>query len=75
MLKFANSLFGRVVIALLAGILLGIVSPGLAVGLKPIGDGFIKIIQMIVAPLVFCVIIGNCNLAPFCSGWPHFFLS
>src|ERR1700674_5050079 len=57
MLKFANSLFGRVVIALLAGVLLGIVAPGFATSLKPIGDGFIKIIQMIVAPLVFCVIV------------------
>ena len=57
MLKFANSLFGRVVVALLAGILLGIIAPGFATGLKPIGDGFIKIIQMIVAPLVFCVIV------------------
>jgi aerobic C4-dicarboxylate transport protein len=57
MLKFANSLFGRVVIALILGVVLGIWAPAFAVSLKPIGDGFIKIIQMIVAPLVFCVIV------------------
>jgi aerobic C4-dicarboxylate transport protein len=57
MLKFADSLFGRVVIALILGVVLGIWAPAFAVSLKPIGDGFIKIIQMIVAPLVFCVIV------------------
>jgi aerobic C4-dicarboxylate transport protein len=57
MVKFAHSLFGRVVIALILGIALGIFVPAFAVGLKPIGDGFIKIIQMIVAPLVFCVVV------------------
>ena len=57
MSKFAHSLFGRVVIALILGIALGIFVPVFAVSLKPIGDGFIKIIQMIVAPLVFCVVV------------------
>ena len=59
MLRFANSLFGRVVIALVIGIVLGTVSPDFALSLRPFGDGFVKLIQMIIAPLVFCVVVGG----------------
>jgi aerobic C4-dicarboxylate transport protein len=58
-LRFANSLFGRVVIALVIGIVLGSVAPDFAVTLRPFGDGFVKLIQMIIAPLVFCVVVSG----------------
>jgi len=59
MLRFANSLFGRVVIALVIGIVLGSIAPDFAVSLRPFGDGFVKLIQMIIAPLVFCVVVSG----------------
>jgi aerobic C4-dicarboxylate transport protein len=61
-MKFANSLFGRVVIALVLGIGIGMAAPDLAQALQPLGDGFVKLIQMIIAPLVFSVVVtGICG--------------
>ncbi|MCW5261296.1 C4-dicarboxylate transporter DctA [Verminephrobacter eiseniae] len=57
MLRFAKSLFGQVLIALLLGLLVGLFAPGLAVQLKPLGDGFIRLIKMIIPVLVFCVVV------------------
>lgn len=36
---------------------MGVFWPQFAVSLKPLGDGFIKLIKMIIAPLVFCVVV------------------
>ncbi|KMO12760.1 C4-dicarboxylate transporter DctA [Methylobacterium platani] len=55
--RFLRSLFGQVVVALVLGVALGIVRPDLAVALKPLGDGFIKLIKMAIAPLVFGVVV------------------
>jgi aerobic C4-dicarboxylate transport protein len=55
--RFFASLFGQVVVALVAGIVLGMVWPEFAVALKPLGDVFIKLIKMVVAPLVFGVVV------------------
>ncbi|MET7244517.1 C4-dicarboxylate transporter DctA [Methylobacterium sp. EM32] len=55
--RFLRSLFGQVVIALILGVVVGIVWPGFAVALKPLGDGFIKLIKMAIAPLVFGVVV------------------
>jgi aerobic C4-dicarboxylate transport protein len=61
-MKFVNSLFGRVVIALILGVSIGIVAPDFAKCLQPLGDGFVKLIQMIIAPLVFSVVVtGICG--------------
>ncbi|MBO1022857.1 dicarboxylate/amino acid:cation symporter [Methylobacterium sp. SD274] len=57
MRRFFASLFGQVVAALVLGIVLGIVWPDFAVALKPLGDGFIKLIKMAIAPLVFGVVV------------------
>src|SRR5246127_4805583 len=54
---FYNSLFFQVLIALLLGILLGVASPDFAVSLKILSDAFLKLITMIVAPIVFCVVV------------------
>ena len=54
---FIRSLFGQVVVALIIGILLGWLYPAVAVALKPLGDGFIKLIKMVIAPLVFGVVV------------------
>src|SRR6201747_2623515 len=52
-----TSLFVQVLVALLLGIVLGMATPGFAVGLKIFSDAFLKLISMIVAPIVFCVVV------------------
>jgi len=55
--KFFRSLFGQVVIALVLGVVLGMAFPDFAASLKPLGDGFIKFIKVLIAPIVFCVVV------------------
>jgi aerobic C4-dicarboxylate transport protein len=57
MKRFVSSLFGQVVAALVLGIVLGMAWPAFAVSLKPLGDVFIKLIKMAIAPLVFGVVV------------------
>ena len=52
-----HSLFVQVLVALLLGIGLGIAAPDFAIGLKIFSDAFLKLISMIVAPIVFCVVV------------------
>jgi aerobic C4-dicarboxylate transport protein len=52
-----NSLFFQVLAALLLGIVLGMTAPEFAAALKVLSDGFLKLISMIVAPIVFCVVV------------------
>ncbi len=51
------SLFVQVLAALVLGIILGMVVPDFAIGLKILSDAFLKLISMIVAPIVFCVVV------------------
>ncbi|WP_420996082.1 C4-dicarboxylate transporter DctA [Cupriavidus sp. 30B13] len=57
--RFARSLFGQVLIALLLGTLLGLFFPEFAARLKPLGDAFIKLIKMLIGPIVFCVVVAG----------------
>jgi aerobic C4-dicarboxylate transport protein len=52
-----RSLFVQVLAALVLGIVLGALAPNFAVQLKVLSDGFLKLISMIVAPIVFCVVV------------------
>jgi aerobic C4-dicarboxylate transport protein len=52
-----KSLFAQVVAGLVLGIALGTLAPEFAVGLKFFSDAFLKLISMIVAPIVFCVVV------------------
>jgi aerobic C4-dicarboxylate transport protein len=52
-----KSLFVQVVAGLVLGIVLGMATPGFATGLKFFSDAFLKLISMIVAPIVFCVVV------------------
>jgi aerobic C4-dicarboxylate transport protein len=56
-LSMFKSLFMQVLIGLLLGILLGVLTPAFAVELKVFSDAFLKLISMIVAPIVFCVVV------------------
>jgi len=57
--KFLNSLFGRVVVALILGVALGAFFPHFAESLRPLGDGFLKLIKMVIGPIVFCVVVSG----------------
>ena len=52
-----KSLFVQVVAGLVLGIVLGVMTPGFAIALKFFSDAFLKLISMIVAPIVFCVVV------------------
>ncbi|MEO7263652.1 MAG: dicarboxylate/amino acid:cation symporter [Ferruginibacter sp.] len=56
-MKYLKVLYIQVLIAISIGILLGYFYPGFAVQLKPLGDGFIKLIKMMIAPIIFCTIV------------------
>jgi aerobic C4-dicarboxylate transport protein len=52
-----KSLFVLVLLGLIFGIVLGVLVPSFAVSLKILSDAFLKLISMIVAPIVFCVVV------------------
>src|ERR1700759_3689170 len=52
-----TSLFVQVLAALVLGIVLGVAVPQFAISLKILSDAFLKLISMIVAPIVFCVVV------------------
>ncbi|QIO06653.1 C4-dicarboxylate transporter DctA [Acinetobacter shaoyimingii] len=52
-----SSLFLQVVIALILGIIIGVFFHDFSLNLKPLGDGFISLIKMLIAPIVFCVVV------------------
>lgn len=51
-----RSLFLQLLVAVAAGVLVGHFFRSFGADLKPIGDGFIKLIKMVIAPLIFCVV-------------------
>jgi len=55
--KFFKTIFGQVVVALVVGIALGVLYPDFATKLKPLGDAFIKLIKLMIAPIIFCVVV------------------
>lgn len=62
MKRIASSLYFWVVLAIVAGACIGIVNPQLGVQLKPLGDGFISLVKMLIAPIIFCtVVLGIAN--------------
>jgi aerobic C4-dicarboxylate transport protein len=52
-----KSLFVQVLAALVLGIMLGVATPGFAIALKILSDAFLRLIGMVVAPIVFCVVV------------------
>ncbi|HEX7411252.1 MAG TPA: dicarboxylate/amino acid:cation symporter [Bacteroidales bacterium] len=58
-MKYLKSLYVQVIIAIITGIVIGIFYPSFAVQLKPLGDGFIKLVKMMIAPIIFCTIVNG----------------
>lgn len=56
-LPLYRSLYVQVVCAVIAGVALGYFYPSLGSEMKPIGDGFIKMIKMMIAPIIFCTVV------------------
>ncbi len=54
---FYKSLYLQVLIAVVIGIALGHLRPELGAEMKPLGDAFIKLIKMIIAPIIFCTVV------------------
>src|SRR3954447_802734 len=60
-----KSLYFQVICAIIIGIILGVLYPsdpankvvGLAEQMKPLGDAFIKLIKMLIAPIIFCTVV------------------
>ena len=52
-----RSLYAQVLVAIAIGIALGHFAPALGEQMKPLGDGFIKLIKMIIAPIIFCTVV------------------
>jgi len=50
-------LYAQVLFAIACGVLLGYFEPKLGVDFKPLGDGFIKLVKMIIAPVIFCTVV------------------
>jgi aerobic C4-dicarboxylate transport protein len=50
-------LYVQVIVAIIIGIALGHYSPDFAVDMKPLGDGFIKLIKMVIGPIIFCTVV------------------
>ena len=57
MKKYYTSLHFQVFFSIIVGIALGHFYPGLGESMKPLGDAFIKLIKMIIAPIIFCTIV------------------
>jgi aerobic C4-dicarboxylate transport protein len=52
-----RSLYFQVLLAIAVGILLGFFYPETAAKMKPLSDGFIKLIKMLIAPVIFCTVV------------------
>lgn len=55
--KLFSSLYFQVLLAITLGVFLGHVYPELGADMKPLGDGFVKLIKMIIAPVIFCTVV------------------
>ncbi|MBL7993260.1 MAG: dicarboxylate/amino acid:cation symporter [Candidatus Kapabacteria bacterium] len=54
---FYNNLTFRVLVAVIIGVVLGAFFPETGAAMKPLGDVFIKMVKMVVAPIIFCTIV------------------
>lgn len=57
MKKIYKGLYFQVIVAIIIGIILGVYQPAFAESMKPLGDGFIKLVKMMIAPIIFCTIV------------------
>ena len=56
-MKLLKSLYVQVLIGIAAGVILGFVAPERGAAMRPLGDGFIKLVKMLIAPIVFSTVV------------------
>jgi len=54
---FYTNLYFQVLVAIAIGVVFGVVSPERAAAMRPLGDGFIKLVKMLIAPIVFTTVV------------------
>jgi aerobic C4-dicarboxylate transport protein len=57
MRQLTRHLYFWVLLAILAGATIGYVNPPLGVALRPLGDGFIALVKMLISPIIFCTVV------------------
>jgi len=57
MRRYIPSLYVQVLIGIGLGVLLGLVAPAYGTAMKPLGDGFIKLVRMLIAPIIFTTVV------------------
>jgi aerobic C4-dicarboxylate transport protein len=57
--KIYQHLYVQVLVAISIGVLLGYFAPDTGTAMKPLGEGFIKLIKMIIAPIIFCTVVSG----------------
>ncbi|RAI58243.1 C4-dicarboxylate transporter DctA [Roseicella frigidaeris] len=55
--RWLSLLYVQVLVAIALGVLLGVLWPQIGAAMKPLGDAFIKLIKMVIAPVVFCTVV------------------
>ncbi|HTR54579.1 MAG TPA: C4-dicarboxylate transporter DctA [Kofleriaceae bacterium] len=55
--RFYATLYFRVLVGIALGIAVGLAAPDLGAQLKPLADGFIRLVTMTIAPLIFCTVV------------------
>ncbi|MEV0951343.1 cation:dicarboxylase symporter family transporter [Promicromonospora sp. NPDC050249] len=53
----SHYLYIAVIVAVVAGVIVGLASPDTGVALKPLGTGFVSLIKMMISPVIFCTIV------------------
>ena len=55
--RLIRSLYFQVILAISLGVLLGVLDPLAGAKMQPLGEGFIKLIKMLIAPVIFCTVV------------------
>src|SRR5438093_11011229 len=55
--RLLKGLYVQVLVGIAAGIILGFVAPEKGAAMRPLGDGFIKLVKMLIAPIVFSTVV------------------
>jgi aerobic C4-dicarboxylate transport protein len=55
--RILSSLYAQVLVAVVIGAVIGLAFPETGEALKPLGDGFIKLIKMMIGPIIFCTVV------------------
>ena len=58
-MRLLKTLYIQVLIGIIAGIAVGFFFPDIGVSLKPLGDAFIRLVKLVIAPVIFCTVAGG----------------